>query len=744
MGVFRYRPSAARWLCALVGGLLVCALTCAPSALAATPTTTVNLGTASTYGILSEVSVANSATTATTTIRGDLGSPSAPTGPAPVVSGNINLGSADSTATTDLNNAYTAVQARTGGTTLPALAGATLTPGLYYSAGAASLAASGVVTLDAQGDPNAVFVIQVNAALSLAASAQVDLIHGAQASNVFWQVSGAFSVGATAQFAGTVLTAGAATIGAGSVVNGRVLAQGAITTDSDEIYGAPLTMVITGGATVDTNISAPTISGTTNVGTSGTVTVTVNGQTLTTTPAGNGSWFVNPTSLSDGTYTVTAATVDGAGNLGTATQQLTIDTTPPVVTLNGGGTVLTDSQTPTIAGTTDNGTGTTVTVHVGGQILTALVQTGGVWNIAPATLAEGTYTVSASVTDPAGNPGSATQQLTVDITPPTVAITGGATALTNNATPTISGTASGADGRTVTVTIGAQTLTDTVQSGGAWSVTPTHLSDGSYDVTMSVSDAAGNPAGTAQILTVDTVAPVIAIDGGASATTTSVDPTISGSTDAAPGSTVTVTLAGQMLTTLVQPSGGFNASAVNVGLGSWAAVVTVSDAAGNVGTASQTLTIVAPAGPVTGATGPAGATGSTGATGPAGAAGPTGATGATGATGPAGPAGPAGPTGNTGGTGLVLSSAHYTDRHGKRVQVGFVLSAPAKLTMTVTHGKKVVERMTVTRTRAGRATFTWNAKMKRGFIPRGAYSILVSAVSPFGNSARSTATLRIT
>jgi hypothetical protein len=719
----------------------VCALAFAPGALAATSTTTVNLGTAATYGILSEVSVANSATTATTTIRGDLGSPSAPTGPAPVVSGNINLGSADSTAATDLNNAYSAVQARTGGTALPALAGATLTPGLYYSGAAASLPASGVVTLDGQGDPNAVFVIQVNAALSLAASAQVDLIHGAQAANVFWQVSGAFSVGATAQFAGTVLTAGAATIGDGSVVNGRVLAQGAVTTDSDEIYGAPLTMTIAGGATVDTNTSLPTISGTTNVGTSGTVTVTVAGQTLTTIPAGNGSWSVDPTILANATYTVLASTTDGAGNVATATQQLTIDTVPPVVTLNGGGTVLTDSQTPTIAGTTDNGTGTTVTVHVGGQILTALVQTGGVWNIAPATLAEGTYTVTASVTDPAGNTGSATQQLTVDITPPTVAITGGATALTNNATPTISGTSSGADGRTVTVTIGAQTLTDTVQSGGAWSVTPTHLSDGSYDVMMSVSDAAGNPAGAAQILTVDTVAPVIAINGGASATSTSADPTITGSTDAAPGSTVTVTLAGQMLTTLVQPSGSFNASAVAVGLGSWPVVVTVSDAAGNVGTASQTLTVSAAAGPVIGATGPAGAAGAAGATGPAGAAGPTGATGAAG---PTGATGASGATGNTGGTGLSLSSAHYTVRHGKRVAVGLVLSAPARLTMTVSHGRKVVDRMTVMRTTSGRATLTWNAKSERRFVPRGAYSILVTAASPSGNSARSAATLRIT
>ena len=185
--------------------------------------------------------------------------------------------------------------------------GATLTPGLYTAAAAVAVPALGIVTLDGGGDPNAVFVIQVNGALSLAAGAQVTLIGGAQASHVFWQVNGASRFGAGAQFAGTALATTTGTIGAGSLVNGRVLAQTAVTMDDDEFYSAPPVVTLTGGAATDVNTSTPTISGTTNVGASGVVTVFVAGQTLTATPSAlDGSWSVTPTILANGAYPVVA------------------------------------------------------------------------------------------------------------------------------------------------------------------------------------------------------------------------------------------------------------------------------------------------------------------------------------------------------------------------------------------------------------------------------------------------------
>jgi Ice-binding-like/Bacterial Ig-like domain len=765
----------ARRLSALAGGLLVCALASAPSAFAAS-TPTVNLGHAAGYAIISGASVAN---LDDTTVRGDIGAPAQPSGfPPGVIVGNMQIGPADAAGYTDMQAAYTEMQARTGGTPLPALPGAALTPGLYNAAAAVAIPASAVVTLNAGGDPNAVFVFQVGGAMSLAAGAQIKLTGGAQASNVFWAVNGAFSVAANAQFAGTAVATTTGTIGAGALVNGRVLAGTAVTMDDDEFYSAPPTVTITGGATADINNSIPTISGTTNVGTAGVVTVTVAGQRLTATPSAlDGSWSVTPTILANNTYTVLASTTDGAGNVGSVTQQLTIDTVLPVITLDGAPTVLTNNPTATISGTTDAAPGTLITVNVGAQTLTAVVdgtpivesvgaqtltavvQSMGTWNVVPAHMGEGARTVTAAVTDPAGNTSTVTEQLTVDTVAPAVSITGGATALTDDPTPTIAGTTDAPPGAVVTVTLADQTLTDPVQSDGTWSVTSAHLSDGPHRVVMTVSDAAGNQASVLQTLTVNTVAPVVTISGGANDTTSSFNPTLRGSTDAAPGSTVTVTVAGQTLTALVQPDGSWNATASGVGAGAWLAVVTVTDAAGNVGSATQTLTITAGATGATGATGSAGATGVTGSAGTTGAAsgpgatgtaggpgapGATGPTGATGAKGVSGHTGATGPKGATGATGLTLSSATLAVKHGKRVQVRVALSNPAKLTLTVMRGKNVVARMTVAHRKAGHSVLTWNGKIKRGFASRGAYSIVVSAVTPFGASASAKTTLRIT
>ena len=422
----------ARPLSALLGGVVMCVLAFATPAFASTAT--VNLGQAAGYAIISGASVAN---TGGSIVRGDIGAPTAPSGFGPgVLDGATQVGPADTAAYSDFLTAYNEVLSRTGGTALPALAGATLAPGLYTSTAAAGMAASTVLTLDAGGNANAVFVIQVNGALSLGAGAQVQLTGGAQAANVFWQVTGAFSLGAAvgstpAEFVGTVMASTTGTIGAGALVNGRVLAETAVTTNDDDFYSAPPTMTLTGGSMQDVNSSSLTISGTTNVGTVAVVTVTVAGQTLTATPALDGSWSVTPTILANGTYPVLAATTDGAGNIGSANQQLTIDTIPPLITLTGAPIVLTNDPTALISGTTDAAPGTLVTVNiapqtltavvngttitenVGAQTLAAVVQSTETWNVAPAPMGQGVHTITASVTDPAGNTSTATEQLTV-------------------------------------------------------------------------------------------------------------------------------------------------------------------------------------------------------------------------------------------------------------------------------------------------------------------------------------------
>lgn len=142
---------------------------------------------------------------------------------------------------------------------------------------------------------------------------------------MFWQVNGAAAVGAGAKFAGTLMAMDAVAMGAGTEVNGRALARaGAVSLDSNEFYSAPPAVTIAGGASENTTDTTPTISGTTDVDAPGIVTVTIAGQTLTATPT-DGAWSVTAAILANAVYPVVASVSDGAGNPGSATQQLIVD-----------------------------------------------------------------------------------------------------------------------------------------------------------------------------------------------------------------------------------------------------------------------------------------------------------------------------------------------------------------------------------------------------------------------------------
>jgi hypothetical protein len=108
---------------------------------------------------------------------------------------------------------------------------------------------------------------------------------------------------------------------------------------------------------------------------------------------------------------------------------------------------------------------------------------------------------------------------------------------------------------------------------------------------MSVFDAAGNQSILAQTLTVDTVAPAVSITGGATVATSDSDPTITGTSSAAPGTIITVAIAGQTMTTLLQADGTWNATPTSLSAGTWAVSASAPDPAGNIGSAGQTLTI---------------------------------------------------------------------------------------------------------------------------------------------------------
>jgi hypothetical protein len=195
------------------------------------------LRTAATYSVLAVTSVTS---TGATSLSGDLGVSPAGTivgfGPGEgSVVGSIHLNdSASAQAVADMVTAYDNVKARTPGNIIAGdLAGLTFYDGVYYAAGATTLSTS--LTLDAQGDPNAVFIFQMDAAFAPAAASTIILVNGAQASHVFWQVTGAVSIGAGASFVGTILGGAAVTVGANALLFGRALSYGTVTLAANTI-----------------------------------------------------------------------------------------------------------------------------------------------------------------------------------------------------------------------------------------------------------------------------------------------------------------------------------------------------------------------------------------------------------------------------------------------------------------------------------------------------------------------------
>jgi hypothetical protein len=135
----------------------------------------------------------------------------------------------------DLVTAYDAAAGQAPATPVAAstLGGLTLTPGVY-SGGALDL--TGTLTLDAQGDPGAVFIFQAASTLITASASQVKLINGASPCNVFWQVGSSATLGTTTSFKGTILALASITLTTGVTVDGRMLARnGAVTLDSNTI-----------------------------------------------------------------------------------------------------------------------------------------------------------------------------------------------------------------------------------------------------------------------------------------------------------------------------------------------------------------------------------------------------------------------------------------------------------------------------------------------------------------------------
>jgi hypothetical protein len=200
----------------------------------------VNLGTAASFAVLAGTTVTN--TNTPTTINGNLGVDpgSAVTGFPP---GTVNGTQHDADpvalqAQSDLTTAYNDAASRTPAASVPAdLSGETLVPGVYKNATALGL--TGTVTLNAEGNPDAVFIFQAGTTLTTLSGTHVALTGGAQACNVFWQVGSSATLGTNSTFVGNILALQSITVATGATIYGRALARnGAVTLDDNTITAA--------------------------------------------------------------------------------------------------------------------------------------------------------------------------------------------------------------------------------------------------------------------------------------------------------------------------------------------------------------------------------------------------------------------------------------------------------------------------------------------------------------------------
>jgi hypothetical protein len=228
------------WIAGVLTLLVAVAVVAVTPTRASAVATQVDLGTAESFAVLGGSAVTN---TGPSVINGDLGvSPgSSVTGfPPGIVNGAVHVTDAVAAqAQNDLTTAYNDAAGQAPDVVFPddppvELGGRTLTPGVYNAP--VSAAITGTLTLDAENDPDAVWVFQVGSTLTTASNSEVALINGASPCNVFWQIGSSATLGTGSDFVGTIMALTSISANTGADIEGRALARnGAVTLDTNVI-----------------------------------------------------------------------------------------------------------------------------------------------------------------------------------------------------------------------------------------------------------------------------------------------------------------------------------------------------------------------------------------------------------------------------------------------------------------------------------------------------------------------------
>ncbi|MFY7333310.1 Ig-like domain-containing protein, partial [Enterobacter cloacae complex sp. IR5384] len=372
-----------------------------------------------------------------------------------------------------------------------------------------------------------------------------------------------------------------------------------------------------------------TISGTVaNAEAGNTVTVTIGGNSYTATLQSDLSWSVSVpsdvlTALGNGSLSVSATVTNGHGNTGTGERDITIDANLPglrVDTVAGDDVINTieHNQNLIITGSSDGLTpGTALTVTVNGKDYSATVLADGTWSAAvPAadvsTWPEGTVKISVTGDSTAGNPITISHDVTVDLATVAISINAIATDDVINAAEkgldlVLSGATTNVEaGQTVTLSMGGKIYTAQVDADGNWTATVpaadlAGLKDGDASVQVSVTNVNGNSASAGREYSVDATAPSVTIntlatDDILNAAEAQADLTVSGTSTAEAGQTVTVSLNGKDYTATVGSDGNWTlnvpaADLAGLADGSVTVTASVSDKAGNPASVDHNLTV---------------------------------------------------------------------------------------------------------------------------------------------------------